>query len=124
MSIFVLFAILIVIYLSHGLFVVNGIGEAQVMHFILLSNYKWQLWHHGALHCLQHPVTTKDKVDIYCINDPEYLSVRYVAIDENLHYGGFIQSVLSRLWSVWVFTDRGMFLRQIEIKIIYFKITY
>ena len=48
------------------------------------------------------------EIIIHCLNDPEFLSISYIAIKGDGEVSSaFIDKLLSRSWSVWIFTDRG-----------------
>ena len=73
---------------------------------ILLSRMKWNFLHHGAWHCLQY--RNESDGTFYCINDDEYLSVRYITIQDVS--GTVLGNLWTRTWSIWLISDRGKLL--------------
>ena len=78
---------------------------------ITLSRRKWNFLNHGAFHCLAHPVIHEHWIDVYCLNDPEYLSVRYMALMENRTDARFLRELTVKNWFASILSDRGKMLR-------------
>ena len=70
---------------------------------ILLSRMKWYFLHLGAWHCLQYQ--NESDGNIYCLNDDEFLSVRYITIQDLS--GTVLQKLWARVWSVLLVSGRG-----------------
>ena len=75
---------------------------------ILLSHNQWLIFNHGAWLCLQYVINKDTEIEINCVNEPEYLSVSYIAIRGNdASSSVLVDKLLTRSWSAWIFTDRG-----------------
>ena len=74
---------------------------------VLLSRKRWNFFNHGAYHCLSQQSETDMGIDIYCLNDPEYLSTRYLALLEIGQSENTLDRLRSAFWSVWILSDRG-----------------
>ena len=76
---------------------------------ITLSRRKWSFLNLGAVHCLKHLIESNEYLDIYCLNDPEYLSARYLAILDitTTKTAGFFEQLNAKNWFVSILSDRG-----------------
>ena len=53
-------------------------------------------------------ISEKTELKIHCLNEPEFLSVSYIAIKGDDDASSvLVEKLLSRSWSAWIFTDRG-----------------
>ena len=75
---------------------------------ITLSRRKWTFLNHGAFHCLAHQIKSETSIDIYCTNDPEYLSTRYLTFMENRREGNFLGQLSAKDWFASILSNRGM----------------
>lgn len=73
---------------------------------VLISERKWSFMRHGSFHCLQHKAVSSSRIDVYCLNKP---SGRYlVLLSESVEQKELFDDVLTRSWSVWIVSDKGM----------------
>ena len=73
---------------------------------VFVSDSWWQLRRSGTPRCLRHIVQHDDKVDIYCLNEPEG---RYLALqNENSVRSTTIRNILSGYWQIRIVSNEGM----------------
>ena len=90
---------------------------------ILLSHKQWSIFNHGSWLCLQYLISEKAELNIHCVNEPEFLSVSYIAIKgDDDDSSVLVEKLLLRSWSAWIFTDRGKPLRHLEKRTIIYKL--
>ena len=77
---------------------------------ITLSKRKWSFYNHGAIYCLAHLIKRETFVDIYCLNDPEYLSSRYLSLMVVRTAGDFFEQLRSKNWFVSILSNKGKFI--------------
>ena len=73
---------------------------------VFVSDSWWQLRRSGTPRCLHHIVHHIDKVDMYCLNEPEG---RYLALqNKNSVRSTTIRNILSGYWHIQILSNEGM----------------
>ena len=84
----------------------TAIVNARHVPSMFISDSRWRVLTSGAVQCLSHSVATENRIDTYCLNEPEgrYLTLRSGhSVGNNL-----IGKILNRSWRLELFSRKGL----------------
>ena len=77
------------------------------MPTMLMSRQKWSFLNNGAIHCLAHKIKRKTGLEIHCLNDVEYRTVRYLTLQDNSSPPDLIWKLKIGEYTLWLLSDKG-----------------